>query len=72
MDLLPEIAVAPRLPTLDRLIPDSLKRVVDAYLRTRQPRSALQVGGLSDAPACSPCPWILASSCSWSGSRQEV
>lgn len=44
VDLLAEISVPPRLlPSHERLLPDALKRQVDAYLRTRQPRNLVQV-----------------------------
>uniref|UniRef100_A0A7S3VNL4 CCR4-NOT transcription complex subunit 1 n=1 Tax=Dunaliella tertiolecta TaxID=3047 RepID=A0A7S3VNL4_DUNTE len=42
VDLLPEIGVPPRLANPDRLLPDNIKRQVDGYLRTRQPRSLMQ------------------------------
>jgi hypothetical protein len=43
VDLLPEISVPPHLPPIDKMLPEGLKRQVDSYLRTRQPRSLLQV-----------------------------
>ncbi|KAF5831048.1 CCR4-Not complex component, Not1-domain-containing protein [Dunaliella salina] len=41
VDLLPEIGVPPRLANPERLLPDNIKRQVDGYLRTRQPRSLM-------------------------------